>query len=113
MNSICKFRKCTLTTSELIEKFDKLIDAIYDKKSDLDKLFARHIPARPNEDFDLLAGEILLRLEELDNIQAGYSLKYGAHITDETIVTVYTEGVKRDPIVLKPGEFLAILTRKN
>ena len=57
MNAIAAFRECTLSDKELLEKVDELTDRIYDEY----KIPDRHIPARPNEDYDLLVGELLLR----------------------------------------------------
>jgi hypothetical protein len=65
MNSITNFRECTLTDQELLQKIDKLTDQIYDGNDDkFPKCLYRHIPARPNDDYDLLIGELLLRFKE-------------------------------------------------
>ena len=61
MNAIVSFRKCTLTNEELIQKVDKAIDNMYESG----KIPTRNIPARPNEDFDLIAGEMIVRFSEL------------------------------------------------
>ena len=61
MNAIVSFRECTLTNEELIRKVDKAIDRMYDTG----KVPTRNIPARPNDDFDLIAGELLVRFSEL------------------------------------------------
>jgi len=63
MNSIVNFRKCTLSDKELIEKVDKMTDEIFKTG----KLPSIHIPARPDEDYDLLVGELLRRYAELTN----------------------------------------------
>jgi hypothetical protein len=60
MNAISSFRKCTLSNNELLKKVDELTDNIYKEG----KIPTRHIPARPNEDYDLLVGELLLRFNE-------------------------------------------------
>jgi hypothetical protein len=60
MNAIATFRKCTLTDKELFEKVDKLTDQVYQNR----EIPARHIPARPNDDYDLLVGELLIRFHE-------------------------------------------------
>jgi hypothetical protein len=57
MNAIASFRLCTLTDDELLEKVDKAVDLIY-KEGEIP---SRHIPAQPNNDFDLLIGELILR----------------------------------------------------
>lgn len=60
MNGICQFRKCTLTDDELLKKVDKLTDEMYQNN----KIPNRNIPARPDDDYDLLIGELILRLSE-------------------------------------------------
>lgn len=61
MNSIVNFKMCTLSDKELIEKVDKMTDEIFKTG----KLPNMHIPARPNEDYDLLVGELIRRYSEL------------------------------------------------
>lgn len=61
MNAITNFRKCTLTNEELMQMVDQQTDAIFT----LGKIPTRHIPARPNKDYDLLVGELILRFKEL------------------------------------------------
>jgi hypothetical protein len=61
MNTIVNFRKCTLTDQELLEKVDKLTDKMYTPPC---KIPSRNIPARPNDDYDLLIGELILRFAE-------------------------------------------------
>lgn len=60
MNAITGFRLCTLTDDELINRVDKLTDQMFETG----KIPSRHIPARPNDDLDLLIGELLLRYKE-------------------------------------------------
>jgi DNA repair exonuclease SbcCD ATPase subunit len=57
MNTIVNFRKCTLSDEELLNKVDQLTDQIYQDG----KIPARHIPARPDDDYDLLVGELIFR----------------------------------------------------
>ena len=57
MNDIVRFRLCTLTDEELLDKVDKLTDEMFTTQ----KVPSRHIPARPNEDLDLLIGELIFR----------------------------------------------------
>lgn len=64
MNGIATFRLCTLSDKELFRKAEKLVDEMYTTG----KLPSRHIPARPNEDFDLVMGELLIRFLEAKNI---------------------------------------------
>ena len=61
MNVIATFRLCTLTDGELASKVDKLVDKMYINN----KVPIINIPARPNSDFDLLVGELMLRFMEL------------------------------------------------
>lgn len=58
MNAIVGFRKCTLSNDELLKKIDKLTDEMYKTG----KIPDRQIPARPNDDYDLLVGELILRV---------------------------------------------------
>lgn len=60
MNAITGFRLCTLTDDELINRVDKLTDQMFETG----KIPSRHIPAHPNDDLDLLIGELLLRYKE-------------------------------------------------
>lgn len=60
MNKIASFRLCSLTDKELISRIDKLSDEMY-KTNNVPVI---HIPARPDEDFDLLIGELMLRFSE-------------------------------------------------
>lgn len=57
MNAIVNFRLCKLSDKELIEKVNKLTDEMYENQ----KVPTRHIPARPDADYDLLIGELLVR----------------------------------------------------
>lgn len=60
MNAIVQFRECTLSDIELLTKVDELTDKMYTTG----KIPSRHIPARPNEDYDLLIGELIYRMNE-------------------------------------------------
>lgn len=60
MNTIAGFRQCTLSDEELLDRIDILCDTMYNTG----RIPDRQIPARPNEDFDLLIGELLLRCDE-------------------------------------------------
>ena len=60
MNDIAKFRECNLTDEELLEAIDKQTDTMFQTR----KVPAIHIPARPNSDYDLLVGELILRYHE-------------------------------------------------
>ena len=70
MNTIASFGLCTLTDQELLEKVDKKTDEIYKPReinSSFPSVLARHIPARPNDDYDLLIGTLVMRFQELIN----------------------------------------------
>lgn len=60
MNEIVNFRKCTLTDQELLRAVDKGTDNMYKTR----KIPPRHIPALPDEDYDLLVGELIKRFQE-------------------------------------------------
>lgn len=62
MNTIATFRKCDITNDELLKRVDRLTDQMY---KGYGKIPDRQIPARPNDDYDLLVGELILRFEEL------------------------------------------------
>lgn len=68
MNQIVSFRLCKLTDKELLEKVDTQTDKLFDvkHKHQREGVLTRHIPAKPNEDYDLLIGELLLRFKEKD-----------------------------------------------
>lgn len=57
MNAIVSFGLCTLTDEELLQKVDSLTDKMYRTG----RIPDRQIPARPNEDYDLLVGELVKR----------------------------------------------------
>ena len=57
MNSLVSFHLCKLSDEALAFKVDSNTDFIFQNQ----KLPARHIPARPDEDYDLLVGELLVR----------------------------------------------------
>lgn len=66
MNTLVSFRLCTLSDKELIQKVDQATDQMYIDN----KLPGRNIPARPNADYDLLVGEVLVRfLSMIENKQ--------------------------------------------
>ena len=60
MNTIASFRKCTLSDVDLINRIDKLTDEMYTTG----KIPSRYVPARPDDDYDLLIGELLIRCKE-------------------------------------------------
>lgn len=64
MNSIAQFRLCTLSNEKLLKAVDKAIDQIVITG----KIPTRNIPARPDQDYDLLVGELILRFYERDKL---------------------------------------------
>lgn len=60
MNALVQFNLCTLSDEELLEKVDNLTDQMYTDQ----KIPSRHIPARPDEDYDLLVAELVKRFYE-------------------------------------------------
>jgi len=61
MRVTVQFRKCTLKDQELIEKIDGMTDQIFIKK----EVPLRYFPGKPNEDYDLLVGELIMRFIDL------------------------------------------------
>jgi hypothetical protein len=57
MNGITSFRLCTLSDQDLANKIDKLTDDMFRTQV----VPSRCVPARPNEDYDLLVGELITR----------------------------------------------------
>lgn len=62
MNAITSFRLCKLSTHDLVAKIDEQTDNIFKNQ----EIPTRHIPARPDADYDLLIGELILRFGELE-----------------------------------------------
>lgn len=60
---ICNFRLCTLSDKDLAEKVASGLNRMYESPF---KVPSRSIPARPNADFDLLVGELIVRNQEKD-----------------------------------------------
>lgn len=90
MNTIVTFRLCKLSDDELLKKVNDGIDNLYIEG----KIPARYIPARPDDDFDLLVGELIMRFKERNTVLTtsqpadnGYSKEhlnqaYGAGISE-------------------------------
>jgi len=58
---LVNFRLCELSNEQLMEAVSEALNKMYETG----KIPSRHIPARPDEDFDLLVGELLVRFSEL------------------------------------------------
>jgi len=61
MNALCSFRLCKLSNEDLLKKVDELTDNMFKTGRFPDT----QIPARPNQDYDLLIGELLIRFKTL------------------------------------------------
>lgn len=66
MNGLVSFNLCTLTDNELVAKVDQMTDEMYQTS----RMPNRHIPAQPNEDYDLLVGELVKRFMQKLEIQS-------------------------------------------
>lgn len=60
---LIQFRKCTLGNKELAEKVAQKLNQMYSDG----KIPSRQIPAEPDEDFDLILGELIVRFMEATN----------------------------------------------
>lgn len=58
---LIQFRLCTLSDTELYEKVARGLNEMYKTGN----LPSRHIPAQPNDDFDLILSELIVRFKEL------------------------------------------------
>lgn len=64
MNGLVVFRLCTLTDKELVRKVDEMSDKMFEEN----KIPPKTVPARPDDDFDLLLGELIYRFNQrVDN----------------------------------------------
>ena len=63
---IVQFRKCTLSDKELAEKVAEGLNKMYTEPVSVPP---RHIPAQPDNDFDLIVAELIVRFLEAKNIQ--------------------------------------------
>jgi hypothetical protein len=55
---LVQFRLCTLSDRELAEAVAEQLKKMYEPTVSVP---TRHIPARPNQDFDLLVAELIVR----------------------------------------------------
>ena len=69
MNAMVNFRKCTLANEELLTKVDNKTDFMY---SEFGKVPSRNIPAKVDDDYDLLIGELLVRFRDLEHQNKEY-----------------------------------------
>ena len=59
---LIQFRKCTLTDKQLAEAAAAWLERIYTPPIQVP---VRNVPARPDEDFDLVIGELIYRFSQL------------------------------------------------
>lgn len=60
---LIQFRLCELGNKELCLKIAEELNSMYQTG----KVPSRNIPARPDEDFDLLVAELIVRFAEISN----------------------------------------------
>lgn len=63
---LIQFRHCKLEDKELAERVAKHLEQMYKPPVSIPP---RNIPARPDEDFDLLLAELIVRFCESKNIE--------------------------------------------
>lgn len=110
---IVNFRKCTLSDQELCSALSDCMQRLYNGANGI---ILRHIPARPNEDFDLLIGEAIYRLmqysepiyvtpyEAWDLKNAGYpqpEVKHGQRWTNSVMQASIIDGVIAEIAICK------------
>ena len=64
--ALCNFRLCKISDTDLAERVAAHLTKMYQTG----QLPSRNIPAQPDEDFDLLLGELLIRFTEKTAAQA-------------------------------------------
>ena len=70
---------CTLSDDDLLEKVDRLTDEMFQGQ----KVPIRHIPAQPNNDYDLLVGELIKRFMDL-KVNGTITIREWNPLTDTT-----------------------------
>lgn len=86
---LIQFRKCTLTDKPLAEAVAAGLNKMY---SEPVAVPSRHIPARPDEDFDLLVGEIVVRflektevLKQIRHLDIEHKMEHGSFFLPQEI----------------------------
>ncbi len=86
---LIQFRKCTLTDKPLAEAVASGLNKMYSEPVSVP---SRHIPARPDEDFDLLVGEMVVRflektevLKQIRHLDIEHKMEHGAFFLPEEI----------------------------
>ena len=62
---LIQFRLCKLEDKELMQRIADSLNTMYETS----KIPSRHIPAQPDNDFDLLVGELIVRFSEVKQIE--------------------------------------------
>lgn len=84
---------------ELLAKIDVYTDKMFQEQ----KVPTRHIPARPDDDFDLLIGELILRVQEMLEIRTDFESKLKkSSIGFEPVLTGWKETVTEDGTLHTP-----------
>ena len=86
---LVQFRKCTLTDRGLAEAVAKGMNEMY---TDPVSVPARQIPARPDEDFDLITGELIVRylektelLKQVRSLDIQHKIEHGVFFLPDEI----------------------------
>lgn len=80
---LIQFRYCSLTDQDLAEKVADGLNKMYKPPF---RLPARNIPARPDEDFDLILGELIVRfIEKVELLQQSQANRMSTKIYNEMI----------------------------
>lgn len=91
---IIQFRKCTLTDEQLAVQVAEGLQKMYTPPVTVP---TRNIPARPNEDFDLLVGELVFRFNS--RIPNSYLLAFDEECRQEVTVEATKYGPDNRPTV--------------
>lgn len=86
---LIQFRKCTLTDKPLAEAVAAGLTKMYQKPVSVPP---RQIPARPDEDFDLLVGEMVVRflektevLKQIRHFDIRHKMEHGSFFLPQEI----------------------------
>ena len=86
---LVQFRKCTIADRDLAEAVVKGMNEMY---TDPVSVPTRQIPARPNEDFDLITGELIVRylektelLKQIRSLDIQHKIEHGAFFLPDEI----------------------------
>lgn len=86
---LIQFRKCALTDKPLAEAVAAGLNKMYSEPVSVP---SRHIPARPDEDFDLLVGELIVRflektdvLKQIRHLDIEHKMAHGSFFLPEEV----------------------------